>query len=223
MRSCFVRMHPSCPCTQSWVYGKAMQVVEPAAVALHSSRGYESPTSKLAMRVSVMLLDLVCLFPAALACAAVFGGRDRQHQLVVLAALLFCPALLLIDHGHFQFNGVGLGLAAGAVAAIADDRDALGSVLFCLSLNHKHMALYYAPAFFAHLLGKCLQRPTLVGKVCLQEFCSRLCTPCATRIPLELVRSCILAAGGCRGKAGACGHSHVCCRVGTAGGGWRCA
>jgi alpha-1,3-glucosyltransferase len=28
-----------------------------------------------------------------------------------------------------------------------------GSVLFSFALNHKQMSLYFAPAFFAHLLG----------------------------------------------------------------------
>jgi len=41
----------------------------------------------------------------------------------------------------------------------------VGSVLFCLAISHKQMALYYAPAFFAHLLGKCLQERTKLGKV----------------------------------------------------------
>ena len=32
----------------------------------------------------------------------------------------------------------------------------LGAVLYCLSLNFKHMALYYAPAIFFYLLKGCL-------------------------------------------------------------------
>ena len=49
----------------------------------------------------------------------------------------------------------------------------LGSVLFCLSLNHKQMSMYYGPAFFAHLLGKCLQRSSLAGKVgCPETACA---------------------------------------------------
>ncbi|DBB04217.1 TPA: hypothetical protein ACH3X1_013248 [Trebouxia sp. C0004] len=38
-------------------------------------------------------------------------------------------------------------------------------MLFCLSLNHKQMSVYYAPAFFAHLLGKCLQKPFMTQQV----------------------------------------------------------
>jgi len=73
--------------------------------------------------------------------------------------VLLQPALLLIDHGHFQYNGISLGLALGAAAAIVRGHPWLGSALFSLSLNHKQMALYFAPAFFAHLLGRALQRP----------------------------------------------------------------
>ena len=54
---------------------------------------------------------------------------------------------------------------AGAAGAIAAGHDCWGSFLFCLSLNHKQMSMYYAPACFAHLLGKCLQQPTPLRKV----------------------------------------------------------
>lgn len=54
---------------------------------------------------------------------------------------------------------------AGAAGAIAGGHDCWGSLLFCLSLNHKQMSMYYAPAFFAHLLGKCLRKPTTTQKV----------------------------------------------------------
>ena len=42
-----------------------------------------------------------------------------------------------MDHGHFQYNSLSLGLALGAAAAIHADCDVLGSILFCCSLNHK--------------------------------------------------------------------------------------
>jgi len=36
--------------------------------------------------------------------------------------------------------------------------DVIASVLFCLALNWKQMGLYYAPAVFSYLLGKCFHR-----------------------------------------------------------------
>lgn len=135
-------------------------------VALRSSRGIETPSSKLLMRWSVVFSDLLFFVPAA--CALVRSLHGARGALPIpgparawaLAALLLQPALLLIDHGHFQYNGISLGLSLGAAAAVAADRDLLGSALFVAAINHKQMSLFYAPAFFSFLLGKCLRRST---------------------------------------------------------------
>lgn len=160
---------PACPAllpAQSWLAGKYVQMFEPAALELESSRGYESGSSKMLLRHTVLASDALAFLPAALASAAVFGGKQGSTgYLAVLVGMLFSPAAILIDHGHFQYNCIGLGLAAGGAAAAAAGRDVLGALLFSLSLNHKQMGLYYAPAFFAYLLGKCLQRRTAAGKV----------------------------------------------------------
>lgn len=79
--------------------------------------------------------------------------------------MLLQPTLLLTDHGHFQYNCISLGLSTAAAVAIAAGHDIPGSILFSLSLNHKQMGLFFAPAFFAHLLGKCLAQPTIAKKV----------------------------------------------------------
>ena len=59
---------------------------------------------------------------------------------------------------------------AAAAGAIALGHDCWGSALFCLALNHKQMSMYVAPAFFAHLLGKCRQQPSLQQKVNMQDL-----------------------------------------------------
>lgn len=46
-----------CVTAQSWLYGKAIQRLEPEAIALHTSRGYETPSSKTLMRWSVVASD----------------------------------------------------------------------------------------------------------------------------------------------------------------------
>ena len=150
---------------QSWLCGKAIAAVEPAAVALGTSHGYETQSSKRLMRLSVLFFDCVCFFPAALAAVrALYGARASPADVAWgLAAVLLQPAFVLIDHGHFQYNNISLGLATAAVAAIARGAPFMGSVLYTLSFNHKQMALFYAPAFFAHLLGRCFEarRPGL--------------------------------------------------------------
>ena len=61
------------------------------------------------------------------------------------------------------------GVQVAAAAAVAAGREVLGSVLYCVALNHKQMSLYYAPAFFAFLLGRCMQRATLAKKVIVDK------------------------------------------------------
>jgi alpha-1,3-glucosyltransferase len=60
---------------------------------------------------------------------------------------------------------------AAAAALVAMEQHVLGSVLFTLAVNHKLMCVYYAPAFFGHLLGRCLQRPTISQKVACVRTC----------------------------------------------------
>ena len=113
-----------------------------AAVALVRSRGYESGPSKRGMRLSVLLSEALLLWPAAVICARGAAGdggtpragaaaRRRAAALAALAFVLLQPGLILIDHGHFQYNSISLGLALAAFLAITRyHRDCLGAVLF---------------------------------------------------------------------------------------------
>ena len=46
-------------CMQSWVFGQAIHLLEPDAVALHTSHGYETPHSKFLMRLTVIASDII--------------------------------------------------------------------------------------------------------------------------------------------------------------------
>ncbi|KDD76692.1 ALG6, ALG8 glycosyltransferase, partial [Helicosporidium sp. ATCC 50920] len=151
---------------QSWLHGRWMHRMEPESVALLSSRGYESASSKLLMRMTVLSSDFLVYIPAALWAGRVFGSRfgNERGTFLTRAALLLNPSLLLVDHGHFQFNGISLGLAISGAAAGAERMYGLCAVLFSLALNHKQMSLFYAPAFFCFLLGSAMAQPTTRGK-----------------------------------------------------------
>ncbi|MDP2435955.1 MAG: hypothetical protein Q8P67_09450 [archaeon] len=154
-------------------FGMLAREVVPDLVALHESRGHESFSGKLFMRGSVLLCDLLVYWVSVyhLATTLLHKRLEDPHSLttatkpaspsltvaafragVILA--LFAPPLLLIDHGHFQYNCVCLGLCALAVSLIERRRPICGSAIFCLALNFKHMAAYFAPVFFCHLLRR---------------------------------------------------------------------
>ena len=68
--------------------------------------------------------------------------------------ILAHPALVLIDHGHFQYNSVSLGFSLWGIIAVITDWDVAGSIAFCLALNYKQMELYHSLPFFCYLSGK---------------------------------------------------------------------
>lgn len=103
--------------------------------------------------------DCIFFFPTAYFFCKKFCGPDSVVKSTALMLILLQPGFILIDHGHFQYNGVMLGLALASINWIHNGRYVLASIAFCLSLGFKQMALYYAPVIFAFLLGQCLRRP----------------------------------------------------------------
>ena len=125
-------------------------------MVLGTSRGYETLTHKAFMRSMVILADVLLLIPSIWYAVQVFYKESAyaHSKIIPFLALAAQPGLLLIDHGHFQFNNISLGLSLLAVALIMDDHDLLGAMCFSFSLNYKQMSLYYAPAMFFFLLSK---------------------------------------------------------------------
>ena len=159
--------------------GKIFEIYEPAAVSRYRSRGYESPTSKYLMRFSVLLSELLTLIPAAVLFFLQKSTKlSKTLKMCQLTLALNLPPFILIDHGHFQYNCVMLGLTLAAIVAISKKRIWLGSMFFVLALNFKQMGLYYALPMFFGILGFHL-RPILTGSV-IQRAKSII--PCVSEI-----------------------------------------
>ena len=162
------------------------------AFELDSSRGAEHTALAVFMRACVALLELAVYVPAvSWFLERRLEGRSSRTRHVALLSALLQPALILVDHGHHQYNSVMLGLAAMSFALLysklpnvhngssqpvrgAPDTHRLqvllleslsrqisyeyvvAAVFFTLSLCFKQMALYYAPAVFAIMLGRCV-------------------------------------------------------------------
>lgn len=154
--------YPPLTAYQSYIHGLFLRSFDPQSVYLFTSRGHESYLGKLLMRWTVLSSDVLIFFPAVLYFVLVYRAsqnRNRKSDVAWhIAMILLNPCLILIDHGHFQYNCISLGLTVGAVAAVLSERQLSACVLFSLALNHKQMSAYFAPAFFSHLLGKCLRR-----------------------------------------------------------------
>ncbi|KAJ8604054.1 hypothetical protein CTAYLR_001735 [Chrysophaeum taylorii] len=119
-----------------YALGLASRVFDPASVELDASRGYETLAHRRFMRFTVLLADT--LFVGALGSPAA----------------LLSPAPILVDHGHFQYNCLPLGLSLWAAKLFSTDRPLAAAACFCLALNSKQTALYYAPAVFFEVLAR---------------------------------------------------------------------
>lgn len=126
---------------------------------LYESRGLDDPSLKVYMRATVFFSEYLIYVPAIVIFLRRYSrleGVNVWEASIALVAILMQPATILIDHGHFQYNTVMLGFAVATMSSMVAGRPLWGCVFFVGALGFKQMALFYAPAIFAYLLGICL-------------------------------------------------------------------
>uniref|UniRef100_A0ACB8F455 Glucosyltransferase-like protein n=1 Tax=Sphaerodactylus townsendi TaxID=933632 RepID=A0ACB8F455_9SAUR len=163
------------------------KLINPNWIALHTSRGHESPSHKLFMRATVLVADMLVYIPAVILYCCHLRETSTKKKISTVLCILLYPGLILIDYGHFHhgigevdekdtllwitfvlnmktiYNSVSLGFALWGVLCLSYDLDLLGSTAFCLAINYKQMELYHSLPFFCYLLGKCFKKG-LMGK-----------------------------------------------------------
>lgn len=177
--------YPPLTAYHMYICGQIAQLINPQFVQLNASRGFESETHKLFMRYTVLSADVLLFIPAIVLYYVYTRNngtvcRIRRSQgvvrkqtakangvpyfeplecsLAVVLALLY-PGIILVDHGHFQYNCISLAFFVYAVLFILNNRDLWASFFFCLALNYKQMELYHAFPFFLYLLSTCVPKP----------------------------------------------------------------
>lgn len=138
-----------------YVMGRGLKWLIPQSVELHDSRGYESDSLKLFMRSTIVVLDLLVFCTGFMYFLHKFyKNLETTHKLSYLFLAINIPCMLLIDHGHFHHNCVMLGLCLWSASFILSGQYVLGTFIYCLAINFKHMCLYYSLVFFFFVLAK---------------------------------------------------------------------
>jgi alpha-1,3-glucosyltransferase len=73
---------------------------------------------------------------------------------MTLFGCLLKPDIILIDHGHFQYNSLILGLILSAFYFLINKNYYICCIFYTVAIHSKQMSVYYALAFFAGLIGK---------------------------------------------------------------------
>lgn len=163
--------YPPLTAYHMYLNGKIAKLINPSWVQLNTSAGIESYDHKLFMRSTVLVSDLVILYPALLV-LYLFGETKLSIDPAAIVLNLFLPALIIIDHGHFQYNCVSLGLCLLAIFFLQSNRLVACTVAFCFALNYKQISLYYAIPFFVFMLAKISTRSGVLMKLRLFTFLS---------------------------------------------------
>ncbi|OAA47457.1 glucosyltransferase [Beauveria brongniartii RCEF 3172] len=160
--------YPPLTAYHSWLLGKIGALFDPAWFALFTSRGSHDANLKVFMRATVIVSEYLTYIPAVVVFVRRFSrlsGVPAWASNVALVAILMQPGTILVDHIHFQYNTVMLGLVLASMSSLLAERYRWAAVFFVGALGFKQMALYYAFSVFAYLLGRCVKPSISIGRL----------------------------------------------------------
>ncbi|KAF5364244.1 hypothetical protein D9756_000732 [Leucocoprinus leucothites] len=128
---------------------------------------YDSWSVIAYQRTTVILTELV------LGAALVKFTRsaiDPPTQRIISASIFLHPGFLIVDHIHFQYNGLLFGILLWSIFMARHGNKLASGVLFAILLNFKHIYMYLAPAYFIYLLRSFCMTPS--GRPEIKNFVS---------------------------------------------------
>ena len=116
-----------------------------------SREAYSSPATVLFQRGSVIVTEALVLHTSAWYYLEK-SPCSKVNKLMLLALVVFNGGLLLVDHIHFQYNGLVIGMLVLCLALARDERPVAVAVAFSVLVLTKHLFLTLAPLFALYLL-----------------------------------------------------------------------
>jgi len=135
-----------------WALAQGARWLAPAALQL-SADPIDSAAITWFQRGSVVLTDLLLYYGVMLLAQARGKGALEQSRVTWTLIAVGCNSgLLLLDHIHFQYNGMLLGLLLAVLACFYKGRVIAGTLVFVLLCCAKHLFIVLAPVLGAYVL-----------------------------------------------------------------------
>jgi len=149
----------------------AARHVDPAMLQINNL-DYASWRTILFQRFTVIITDLVLFLGCKSLAEALPKGQGGRHSRASTLTLLIMTnaGLLMVDHVHFQYNGLLTGVLLLTIASLARDRVVSAAVWFSVLLHMKHIYLYYAAAVGIYMLRSHCFQSTREGKIVWRSF-----------------------------------------------------
>ena len=145
--------YPPMSAYHAYLCGMFLKWFMPDSVEFYKSRGYEGALFKIIMRMIAVVSDLaVYHIGAVLLCKVLYldGAKNKNKYMkyyIMLFIILVSPSMIIIDHGHYQFNNVMHGLYLLAVYFLFKHQIIFAIIFFAMCINFKQMGMYYAIPF----------------------------------------------------------------------------
>ena len=131
-------------------------LVDPGMVDVNNTN-YASWNTIAFQRLSVSVIsDLVLA-------AGVWMALPQTQRIRGLILTLFSSTLFVVDHIHFQYNGMLLGMLLISIAFVERGRYMLGALTYMILVWSKHIFLFCAPVYFVYFLWAYVFRASGLG------------------------------------------------------------
>jgi hypothetical protein len=141
-----------------WFLSQFAQFFDPNMLIV-DNLNYSSQSTIVFQRATVIVGDLILLLGILMWSKTWSSTRltecahSRGKVAVIGGLTFFNPGLLMVDHIHFQYNGLLMGLLLISVALIRMRRNLVALTVFCILLLMKHIFFYVVPVMGVYLLG----------------------------------------------------------------------
>ncbi|PVH14016.1 uncharacterized protein CXQ87_002139 [Candidozyma duobushaemuli] len=136
-------------CFLSYLVPKLVR--DDGALAIVEMGLYSLPTV-IFQRLSVVVSEVVLFLALQWYVSSTKSNQAAARAFVVASSLVLSPGLLIIDHIHFQYNGVLYGFLVLMINCARLEKFLWCGFWFSVLLCFKHIYLYLAPAVFVYLL-----------------------------------------------------------------------